>query len=172
MTGHSRASCDSKRIPAFSPADITPATSGFEAPGELSATSAIPFGHIPPTPKPTKNRSSSICSTVCTHAPSAAKIEYNRMLKPMARARPIRSPRLPSATPPTAAPSISAAVNRANQSPPDVAENAAPNRLLETDSAAIGIRPSSTPSNTNPSTDAANTAIRAPRVISIPASVY
>ena len=43
---------------------------------------------------------------------------------PMARVRPMRSPRLPSATPPIAAPSISAAVNRANQSPPSVGVNA------------------------------------------------
>ena len=40
------------------------------------------------------------------------------MLTPIARARPMRSPRLPSRLPPIAAPSISAAVNQANHWPP------------------------------------------------------
>lgn len=93
------------------------------------------------------------------------------MLSPIARVRPIRSPRFPNATPPTAAPSISAAVNRANQSPPAVAVNAPPSSPFDTDNAAIGISPSSTPSNNNPRNAAANTACRAVRFISIPASV-
>ena len=53
---------------------------------------------------------------------------------PIARARPIRSPRLPSRIPPIAAPNISAAVNRANQSPPTVGVYRSPSRSLETDS--------------------------------------
>jgi hypothetical protein len=75
VIGHARATCDSNKIPVFNPADITPDTNGFDAPGQHSATSAIPFGHIPPTPNPTRNRSTSICSTVCAHPPIAAKIE-------------------------------------------------------------------------------------------------
>jgi hypothetical protein len=42
------------------------------------------------------------------------------MLTPIARVRPMRSPRAPSKMPPMAAPPISAAVYRANQSPPSV----------------------------------------------------
>jgi hypothetical protein len=80
---------------------------------------------------------------------------------PIARERPIRSPRLPSTMPPIAAPSINAAVKRANQSPPDVGVKSSPKRLFETESDATGIRPSSMPSNTRPSDAATRTATRA-----------
>ena len=82
---------------------------------------------------------------------------------PIARARPIRSPRLPSRMPPIAAPNISAAVNRANQSPPSVGVYRSPSRSLETDSDASGIKPSSKPSNNSPPNAAQRTTMRAGR---------
>ncbi len=75
MTGHNLATCDNNKIPAFKPALITPDTIGRDAVGQHSATNAIPLGHIPPTPSPTKNRKTSISSCVLTNAPNAAKIE-------------------------------------------------------------------------------------------------
>jgi hypothetical protein len=80
------------------------------------------------------------------------------MLTPIARARPIRSPRLPSRLPPIAAPSINAAVNRANHTPPSESTYEAPSKLLVTDSEATGINPSSTPSKASPKNAAARTA--------------
>ena len=62
-------------MPALSPAAITPETVAFDAVGQLSATSAIPLGHMPPTPRPTKNRNASICSWLVTKLPSAAQTE-------------------------------------------------------------------------------------------------
>ena len=79
------------------------------------------------------------------------------MLMPIAFVRPMRSPRLPSRMPPTAAPSMRAAVNHANQSPPRVEVKSAPSRLFEIDSDATGISPSSTPSNSNARNEAAST---------------
>jgi len=85
------------------------------------------------------------------------------MLNPIARVRPMRSPSSPSAIPPIAAPSIRAAVNRANQSPPSVGVKASPSRLFDTDKDATGIRPSSTPSKSRPRNAAVKTATRALR---------
>ena len=52
-----------------------PAAVAFDAVGQLSATSAIPLGHMPPTPSPTRNRSTSICSCVVAKPPSPAQTE-------------------------------------------------------------------------------------------------
>ena len=68
-------SCEINKTPALSPALMTPATQALDAEGQHSATSAMPLGHIPPTPKPTRNRSRSICSCVLAHAPRNAKTE-------------------------------------------------------------------------------------------------
>jgi len=87
--------------------------------------------------------------------------EYQTMLIPIARVRPMRSPRLPSAIPPTAAPSIRLAVNRPNQSPASVLLNSEPNKLRDTDSEATGISPSWTPAKTRPAKAANRTARRA-----------
>jgi hypothetical protein len=62
-------------MPALRPALITPETSGREALDQHSETRAMPFGHMPPTPRPTRKRSTSISSCVRTHAPSMAKTE-------------------------------------------------------------------------------------------------
>ena len=75
VIGQMRASWASRKMPALSPAAITPETVALEAVGQLSPTNAMPLGHIPPTPSPTRNRSSSICSWVCTRLPAAAQTE-------------------------------------------------------------------------------------------------
>jgi len=62
-----------------------------------------------------------------------------------------------------AAPSMSAAVKRANQSPPSDGVKPAPSRLFETDREATGIIPSSTPSKTSARNAATSTATRARR---------
>ena len=49
-------------MPTLIPAPKTPDTVGRDAFGQHSATSATPLGHMPPTPRPTRNRSTSICS--------------------------------------------------------------------------------------------------------------
>ena len=49
-------------MPTLMPAPRMPETVGRDALGQHSATSATPLGHMPPTPRPTRNRSTSICS--------------------------------------------------------------------------------------------------------------
>ena len=84
------------------------------------------------------------------------------MLTPIARARPMRSPRLPSKLPPIAAPSIK---RRREPGEPLAAERLRctrrPADSARPDSDATGIRPSSMPSNTRPRNAAASTALRA-----------
>ena len=74
-TGHARATCESRRMPPFNAAPMTPAITGRDRPGQHSAAKATEFGQTPPTPSPTKNRSTSISSCVRTHAPSPANTE-------------------------------------------------------------------------------------------------
>ena len=59
-------------MPTLIPAARMPETVGRDVFGQHSATSATPLGHMPPTPRPTRNRSSSMCSQVSTNAPSPA----------------------------------------------------------------------------------------------------
>jgi len=148
-------------MPKLMPAPMMPATSGREAFCQHSETNTTPFGHMPPTPSPTRKRNTSICSCVLTSVPKPVNTEYQTMLIPIARVRPMRSPRLPSAIPPTAAPSIRLAVNRPNQSPASVLLNSEPNKLRDTDSEATGISPSWTPAKTRPAKAANRTARRA-----------
>jgi hypothetical protein len=70
-----RAICESMRIPPLRAAPISPAMMGRDLSGQHSAASATAFGHTPPTPRPTMKRSTSICSCVCTNAPSPANTE-------------------------------------------------------------------------------------------------
>jgi len=67
--------CDKMITPMLMPAAITPETVALVAAGQLSATSAMPLGHTPPIPRPTRNRSTSICSCDVTKAPAAAHSE-------------------------------------------------------------------------------------------------
>ena len=70
-----RAICESIRMPPLSAAPISPATIGRDLSGQHSAASATALGHTPPTPNPTRNRSTSICSWVRTRAPKPANTE-------------------------------------------------------------------------------------------------
>ncbi|MEI8227748.1 MAG: hypothetical protein WCH77_05730 [Planctomycetota bacterium] len=61
VIGQTRPHCERAMMPTLMPAAITPDTVALLAAGQLSATSAMPLGHTPPTPSPTKNRSASSC---------------------------------------------------------------------------------------------------------------
>jgi len=118
VIGSKCTSCESIRMPKLTPAPITPATTGREALGQHSETSTTPLGHIPPTPSPTKNRKTSICSLRLHETAQAGEERVEQDAHAHSRVRPMRSPRLPRSKPPSAAPSIRLAVKRANQSPP------------------------------------------------------
>jgi hypothetical protein len=75
VIGQIRPHCDSAMMPTLIPAAITPDTVALLAAGQLSATSAMPLGHTPPTPRPTRNRSPSSCHCEVTKPPAAAPSE-------------------------------------------------------------------------------------------------
>ncbi len=74
-TGQARVRSARRRIPALSAALVAPVTTGFEAPLQHSETSAMAFGHSPPTPTPTRNRRRSISHGSRASAPRPAKSE-------------------------------------------------------------------------------------------------
>jgi hypothetical protein len=70
-----RAICERMRMPPLRAAPKSPAMIGRDLSGQHSAASATAFGQTPPTPRPTRNRSTHICSCVFANAPSPANTE-------------------------------------------------------------------------------------------------
>src|SRR2546428_533143 len=91
-----------------------PATSGREPSDQASDASDTPVGHIPPTPIAAKNRESKSCSGVAEKYPSPENREKQKMLAPIDRTRPSRSPNQPNTKPPYAAPNKNAALYQEN----------------------------------------------------------
>jgi hypothetical protein len=103
--------------PTFAEVPSSPEIIGREASDQASEARATPVGHMPPTPMPARNRSSRTCSGVAAKYPTSEKMEKQKMLAPIARTRPARSPSQPNKNPPAAAPSRKPALYHENQSP-------------------------------------------------------